>query len=76
MADRSIPNTNEIGSFFHCSRCMHELPSGVSPREWAQLEVGFTTLGIQVWCKRHEVNVIHIDFEGCKHPANLGAPIN
>ena len=45
-------------------------PADVSPREWAQLEIGFTELGLQVWCKRCEVNVVHVDFEGCQHPVN------
>lgn len=68
-----IPATNEISSFFHCNKCMTELPKGMSPREWAELEVGFTELGFQVWCKRHEINVIHMDFEGQKHHANTSA---
>ena len=66
------PATNEIVTFFHCSLCIKELPSGISPRDWAQLEVGWTPHGIQIWCKRHECNVAHIDFEGAQHPANLG----
>jgi hypothetical protein len=65
-----IPHTNVIRGFIHCGLCMEELPVGQSPREYAQLEIGFTKLGIQVWCKRHEVNVMHVDFEGQKHPAN------
>ena len=44
--------------------------AGLSPREYAQLEVGFTKLGIQVWCRRHGVNVLHMDFKGRKFPAN------
>ena len=43
----------------------------VSPKYEQQLEVGSTPIGIQVWCLRHDVNVIHVDFEGHKHPANL-----
>ena len=42
---------------------------GMSPREYASLEVGFTKEGLQIWCKRHEVNVMHIDFQGQRHPA-------
>ena len=68
---REIPNTNEIKSFFHCAKCMPDKPGDQSPRMWASLEVGFTLLGLQVWCKRCECNVAHIDFEGHKHPANL-----
>lgn len=41
-----------------------------SPSKYARISVGFTELGIQVWCVRHDVNVIHIDFEGRRHPAN------
>ncbi len=68
---RPIPNTNEIVQFFHCGLCLAELPRGTSPREYGSLEIGFTPLGIQVWCKRHEVNVFHVDFERQRHPANM-----
>jgi hypothetical protein len=63
---------NHIRMFFHCKKCLQERPEDQSPRDWAQLEVGTTRLGIQVWCKRHEINVIHIDFQTQKHPADLG----
>ena len=65
-----IPNTNEIGLFIHCGLCMDELPTNESPQSWCALEVGWTPIGLQVWCKRHDVNVIHIDFETMHHPAN------
>jgi hypothetical protein len=68
---RPIPAENSIVSFFHCGKCLREIPAGQSPRDWAQLEIGFTELGLQVWCKRHDVNVVHIDFEGQRHPAQL-----
>lgn len=67
---RDILITNEITTFFHCAMCMAEKPPDQSPREFAQLEVGWTPLGIQVWCKRHEVNVMHMDFEGQQHRAS------
>lgn len=67
---RPIPNTLSVVAYCHCSRCIREMPAEVSPRDWAQLEVGFTALGLQVWCKRHDINVMHIDFEGQTHPAN------
>ncbi len=69
--DRVISSTNKITSFSHCGQCMDELPEDQSPREWAQLEVGFTDIGIQIWCKRHERNVMHVDFQGQKHPASF-----
>lgn len=68
-----IPNTNEITSFLHCSLCIEELDAGeieLSPRDFAEFEVGLTEIGLQVWCKRHECNVVHIDMEGHNHPAN------
>ena len=68
---REIKNTNEIQSFFHCGSCMGQKPEHTSPRDWSQLEVGYTVLGIQVWCKRCECNILHMDFQGQKHPANL-----
>lgn len=37
------------------------------------LRVSFTDVGLQVWCLRHNCNVIHIDFEGRKHPASTEA---
>jgi hypothetical protein len=41
----------------------------MSPRDWSSIEAGWTALGLQVWCKRHEINILHVDFEGQKHPA-------
>ena len=69
MEPRVIPDTNEIKSFFHCGMCIDSLPPGMSPRGYVKVEVGFTPLGLQVWCVRHEANIVHIDFEGQQHPA-------
>ena len=33
-------------------------------------DVAWTKWGIQVWCPEHNVNVIHIDFEGHTHIAD------
>ena len=64
---------NEIVKFMHCGKCLDERPSSLSPREYAQLEIGFTKPGVQVWCKRHEINVMHVDFEGAgPFPAEVG----
>lgn len=62
------PRLNDIRLFMHCGQCLNERPADVSPRDWASLEVGFTEKGIQVWCKRHNINVLHVDFEDQKHP--------
>ncbi len=67
---RVIPVTNEIVQFMHCARCLPYKPPAMSARDWANLEVGFTTLGLQVWCIRCNVNVVHVDFQGRQHPAN------
>lgn len=63
-------NKNEIKLYMHCALCLTELPSGSSPQSFGSLEAGWTPDGLQVWCKRHDVNVINIDFEGQQHPAN------
>jgi hypothetical protein len=60
---------NEIQTFLHCKKCMKELPPDTSPQEFIHVEVGWTAEGIQVWCLRHDLNVIHMDFEGHQHPA-------
>lgn len=60
----------EIVSFVHCRECVR---SG----EKSQLEVGMTPHGVQVWCRRHNLHVVHwtaADLEsllahppGCEH---------
>lgn len=57
---------NLIKAFFHCKKCIEEIPPNTSPREWAQLEVGWTRYGVQVWCKRHELEVEHFHLMGNK----------
>ena len=69
---RPVPNTKEIIQFLHCGQCLIEIAESQEPIG-QRLEVGWTKLGIQVWCKRHDMNLLHIDFEGRKHPANTTA---
>jgi hypothetical protein len=66
-----IPKENFISAYFHCKECLKSKPADVSPQEWARLDVGYTILGIQVWCVRHKKNVFHMDLEGHKFKANL-----
>lgn len=68
-----ISNRNSISTYLHCGKCLEELPVGVSPRDYQRIQVGFTEVGLQVWCVRHDMNVAHIHFQGAKHPANLTA---
>ena len=64
-------NKNKIEMFLHCGLCMKEKPDYISPREFAKLEIGWTVEGIQVWCVRHDCNIVHINFEGRQYPANI-----
>jgi hypothetical protein len=73
-------NKNEIRGYIHCGRCLAEFKEGNDPSiedqsmaTWARLSVGWTQLGIQVWCERHQSNLVQIDFEGHQHPANCDA---
>ena len=71
---RKIPVTNKIAMFLHCKKCLDELPGDQSPRDYATIEAGWTKIGLQLWCKRHDKNILHVDFEGQKHPAVLHLP--
>jgi hypothetical protein len=59
---------NCINQFMQCSLCMAEMPPGVTPQEYQRLSTGFTDRGIQVWCDRHNTNVLHLDHQGVVHP--------
>jgi hypothetical protein len=48
--------------FYRCPICEDEAPKHLSPREYSHIEAGFSDRGFQVWCLRHERNIIHIDF--------------
>lgn len=62
MTMETPANTLSISAYIHCSLCITQLPKGQSPGSWAQLEIGFTPSGgIQVWCKRHDCNVMHLN---------------
>ena len=60
-------NLCHIDSYIHCSLCLKD--SGDDPYT-QKLEVGWTKWGIQLWCREHNVNMIHMDFEDMKHPAD------
>ncbi len=72
-------NENNIVAYLHCGKCLEEmkadpeLEAALSPKEYSKVQVGWTKEGLQVWCNRHECNIVHIDFEGKKHPADLTA---
>ena len=58
-----------IVMFLHCKKCSESAPSDMSPSDYQDIEAGWTEDGLQVWCKRHDQNIICIDFEGHNHPA-------
>jgi hypothetical protein len=64
-----ITQDNQIETYIHCGRCLKELPVGMSPMEYSMAQSGFTEFGIQIWCHRHNCNVVNIDFEGQVHPS-------
>lgn len=69
-------NILAIEAYLHCGKCLDELDKGeidASPKEYQQIQVGWTVEGLQIWCLRHNCNVVHIDFEGKTHPANTTA---
>lgn len=70
-----IPNTLEIQAYIHCRMCAEEFVNGEhkgkSPQTLKNYDIGWTKLGLQIWCVRHDCNIAHIDFEGVKHHANM-----
>lgn len=68
----SEPREPKIVTYLHCALCCEDVPEGMSMQEYAMMEVGFTVEGIQIWCRRHNASVVHLDFEGQKFPAIAG----
>jgi hypothetical protein len=71
--NRTVPNTFEIKHFLECKRCAESCPVGMSLQEWADIQVGLTAYGLQVWCVRHKCNVFHVDFRGQRMAVNATA---
>ena len=62
-----VSNLNTIVAYLHCGMCLKET-GDKSYQPW--LEVGWTKWGIQVWCRIHEVNIMHMNFDDIKHKAD------
>jgi hypothetical protein len=66
---------NLIEQVVICSKCEAEFRLGStdsrSLQDYSRLDIGFTSIGIQVWCRRHKANVVHIDFGGKKLRADF-----
>jgi hypothetical protein len=50
--------------FIHCKKCMEDKPEYLSMNEYSYIETGWTKKGLQIRCKRHDINIINLDFEG------------
>ena len=48
-----------IERYLYCARCMGEGRTGVGSQS---LEVGLTQVGLQVWCARHKMNIVHFEW--------------
>jgi len=57
--------------FLHCRLCLEEMPKMFSPMDWAETSIGWTKEGLQLWCNRHDKNILHMDFEGEKIASSL-----
>ena len=63
-----------ITQYVVCSKCADELAHLNPPQslqDYAAMDVGFTEYGVQVWCRRHKANIVHIDFQRAKIPADF-----
>lgn len=75
-------NDNNIVAYLHCSKCLAEISSNpelaaeLSPKDYSRVQAGWTKEGLQLWCNRHECNVLHIDFQGNKLPADTTAKLD
>lgn len=56
-----------------CVKCENEELNSHSENllEYTNIEVGFTEIGLQIWCRKHNVNICHIDFNGNKLEADF-----
>ena len=43
-----MTSKNEIELFIHCGKCIKEKPSYLTPRDYSMVEVGKTSIGLQV----------------------------
>ena len=66
---------NNIKEPIICAKCLDEMSQGLtdvkSLQDYSKFDIGFTDNGLQVWCRRHDLNVVHIDFEGMMPDADF-----
>lgn len=62
-----MTDKNKIQLFFHCGKCSEENKARKqSMEEFSRISVGWTKKGLQVWCVRHDCNIVNLDFMGQK----------
>ena len=59
---------NQLVAVIHCRKCLKEFDDQrmdvlISPADYAELDVGWTSTGIQVWCRRHNYNVLFLELK-------------
>lgn len=58
-----------------CVKCSAEFENGLSDaaslQNYSRLDVGFTKRGLQIFCRRHELNVCHLNFNNQKIDADF-----
>jgi hypothetical protein len=58
---------NKIECYLQCRYCCDEvgylnsIDDHINIKHYAQVQVGLTTKGVQVWCRRHNCNIAHIE---------------
>ena len=66
---------NNITEPMVCETCLKEYGALQNPditlRDYVKVDVGFSQIGLQVWCQRHDKNICHIDFEGNRPKADF-----
>ena len=70
MSTNSTRLHNNITAHVVCQSCLQEYQNIINPsfalRDFIAIDVGFTEIGIQIWCRKHDKNICHIDFDGQK----------
>ena len=82
-ASAPLPNeeiSNRIEHYLVCELCAQDVAKAnseanvtdeISLQDYTQIDTGLTNRGIQVWCRRHNFNIVHIDFQGHQLPADF-----
>jgi hypothetical protein len=59
-----IKTENRIISYIHCKKCIDEIKKDriqISPSDYQMITAGFTSTGLQIWCNRHNCNVMNFN---------------